>query len=91
MNIYLLGSERLLIEIDGWGIIEQNENHGNDAYASHQCLGAASNKGGKNRDGKPVYGEGCWVKNKKPAVCNYCGEPVPNGIQTLIYLHAWER
>ncbi len=91
MNIYLLSTERLLIELDGWSIIQQNENHGNDPYASHECLGAASDTGGRNNDGEPVYGEGCWVQKRVPAVCAYCDEQVPDSVQTLIHIHKWER
>ncbi len=91
MRIYLLQTERLLIEVDGWSIIQQHDCHKNDAYASHQCLGPATHAGGRINEGKPVYGEGCWFREKRPIICAYCKEAVPESIQTLISIHTWER
>ena len=46
MRVYLLSTERLLIEIDGWGIIEQIGSRGLDVYATHKCLHEAPEGGG---------------------------------------------
>ncbi len=97
MRVYLLSNEKLLIEIDGWGIIEQQAMvspymyASPYVYASHQCLLEIAADGDYSASEGMVYGEGCWTSRQPKTKCYHCHEPVPEGVQALVKLHEWEK
>ncbi len=98
MKPYLLNDEILLIEVDGWGIIEDTT-HGGTVYAAHQKCSVEFNAADlsstrqpliHDKDAPLVYGVYCWEK-EDTAKCRRCSEPVPDSIQTLVRIHSWKR
>ena len=98
---YLYKGERLVYEGEGWGIIVDDGQtgptpddcrEGGSVYATHAaCTG--------NYDKYEVdselcsYGEFCWNPHESDSAprCEICNEPVPEGIQGLVYLSKWDR
>ena len=91
MKAFLLANEVLLIEVDGWGIIE-DPTGGGSIYGAHQGCCVEFNIEVRSRPDKDalVYGVYCWEK-EEPAECRRCSKPVPESVQTLIRLHSWKR
>lgn len=92
MKIYLLSNETLVFEGMGWGIIEVSHITTNmQIYGTHCACTIEPPDNYPLLDGsrtRPVYGEHCWAPPDTP-LCAYCKEPVPEGVQALILLRAW--
>ena len=104
MDCYLYEGERLVFEGEGWGIIVDDGATKRGVaviYATHEActLGFTrsmlKHKGDEesldlNAD-EYVYGERCWHKYSEALTCRLCNAGVPEGIQALILMQAWEE
>ncbi len=98
MRCYLYDGERLVFEGEGWGIIVDDRNmvrtySEGAVYGTHmECTKSYKDKG--EDDDIYSYGENCWEpegKGYRHAVCMMCNEAVPEGVQALILMEAWNR
>ena len=103
MNCYLFKGERLVFESEGWGIIiddkyndrKYKEGH---VYATHQACTKSYQPYEKYGEGVPYqYGEVCWEpermkkEGRTVAECFVCQVAVPEGVQALILMQAWDN
>jgi hypothetical protein len=89
-NIELLTGEKLLLESEGWAIIQDpGNNHRTElVYASHETCTVSYDPTGNLPDDKYYYGDYCWVTKEDPT-CKHCEASVPDGIQAIIHLRNW--
>ena len=87
MECVLLTGERIVFEAEGWSIINDSAlQRFPTTYATHKECSAF-----ESRWGYVSWGD---EKDETPECkpeCNFCHEPVPECIVTLVRIESWDR